>query len=109
MAPDKWMDTERENLAELELSLFANAGILDAMTSAFEEAIWKSAANHFLGAGLESVCPNLGPAQSAKRWLPKQGMYKEAKALDCIVCGGVLTDSRKGGARVGETHGRSDT
>ena len=89
VAPDKWMDTERKNLAELEWSLFANVGILDAMTSAFEQATWKSVSSHFLGAGLESGCPDLGQAQSAKRWLTKQSMHKEAKALDCIVCGGV--------------------
>ena len=79
------MDTEQANLAELEWSTFANTGILDAMTSAFEQATWRSAASHFLGAGLESGGPNLGLAQSAKRWLTKNGMYKAAKALDCIV------------------------
>ena len=92
------MDTEKANLAELEWSLFANAGILKTITVAFEQSSWKSAASHFLGAGLEAGCPNMGPAKAAKQWLTKQSMYKEAKALDCIVCGRVWTEARKGGA-----------
>ena len=35
-------------------------------------------------------------------------MYKEAKALDCIVCGEVLTDSRKGGAQQCNICGSND-
>ena len=41
VAPDKWMDTEKENLAELEWSPFANAGILEAMSVAIEKSTWK--------------------------------------------------------------------
>ena len=58
------MDAERENLAELEWSLFANAGILEAMSVALEKSTWKSAASHFMGAGLEAGCPNMGPARN---------------------------------------------
>ena len=36
-APDRWVDTEKANLAELEWSLFANAGILEAMAAAIEK------------------------------------------------------------------------
>ena len=95
VSPDKWMDAEKANLAELEWSPFANAGILEAMSNALEQAAWKAAAQHFLGAGLEAGCPNLSPAASAKQWLIKQDMFKEAKALDCIVCGGIWTEARK--------------
>ena len=63
------------------------------MTAPIEKSIWKSAASHFLGAGLEAGCLNLGLANSVKQRLTKQGMYKEAKALDCIVCGGVWTEA----------------
>ena len=98
VAPDKWITADSSAYADLERSAFANAGILDALTSEFERAAWRPAGKHFLGAGLESGIPNLEPTRSATRWLLKRDLWKEVKALDCIVCGGVWA-----GFRIGES------
>ena len=36
--PSKWMDAEKENLAELEWATFANAGITEAVAAAPENS-----------------------------------------------------------------------
>ena len=61
---------------------------------AFEQAAWRSAAQHLLGGGLQGGIPSLEPAQSARKWLLKHERWAEVKALDCIVCGGIWTDFR---------------
>ena len=37
--PNKWMDAEKENMAELEWARFANAGITEAVAAALQTAI----------------------------------------------------------------------
>ena len=94
--PNRWMDGGKDNLAELEWATFANTAITEAVAEELERLAWRDAASHFLGAGLETGTPNLDPARAARKWLLKNSMFKEVKALDVIVCGGVWTDSRKG-------------
>ncbi len=94
VAPDKWIDAAGDQYAELGWSPFANASILDTLTVAFERAAWVSASSHFLGRGLESGTPVLEPARSARRWFRKRELWKELKALDCVVCGGVWSGFR---------------
>ena len=48
--PDKWMDSQKANLADLEWLLLANTGISEAIAAALENSTWKSAAIYFLGA-----------------------------------------------------------
>ena len=83
----------------MEWTSFANVGILDASTKAFEQAAWRSASKHFIGRGLGSGVPNLEPARSARRWLLKRERRKEVKASDCVVCGGIWDDFRMQGTQ----------
>ena len=78
--PNKWMDAEKEGLAELEWATFANAAITEAVAAALETSAWKAASHNFLGAGLETGSPNLEPARAAKRWLIKNNLFKRSKS-----------------------------
>ncbi len=95
--PNRWIDASGTEYAELEWSSFANTGILDRLTRAFETCTWTSASGHYLGGGLESGIPTLDPARAARKWFLKQERWKEVKALDCVVCGGVWAEHRHGG------------
>ena len=94
--PDKWITEDGREYGELEWSEYANAGILETLSRAFETATWRSAAPHFLGGGLAHGTPSLEPARSARRWLAKRERYAEVKALDCVICGGVWAGCRSG-------------
>ncbi len=52
VAPDHWFSAGGTELAELDWAPFANAGIREALAMAFEQAAWRSAAQHLLGGGL---------------------------------------------------------
>ena len=97
VSPDKWIAPGGTEYAELGWSEFANAAILDELVVAFERAAWRSASDHFLGGGLETGIPGLEPARAVRRWLIKNEQWKEVKALDCVVCGGVWSDLHTNG------------
>ncbi len=96
VAPDRWISIDGSEYAELDWSPYANVGILQALAAGLEAAAWRSAARHFLGQGLETGAPSIAPARAARRWLLKQERWKEVKALDCVVCGGVWAAFRTG-------------
>ena len=105
IGPDKWISRDGEEYAELAWSEHANAAILDTLADDLERVAWHSASNHFLGSGLESGTPSLDPARSARQWLRKRQRWKEVKALDVVVCGGVWGDFRKDGHEMCERCG----
>ena len=94
VSPDKWISRTHTEYAELDWSPFANTGILEALAQDFESSVWLAAEAHFLGRGLGRGVPNLAPALAARKWLLKRERWKEAKALDVVVCGGVWDSFR---------------
>ena len=59
-----------------------------------ETKIWREASNHFMGRGHDEGIPSLEPARTARRKLVKDSRYKQAAALDKIVCGGAWFHGR---------------
>ncbi len=95
--PSCWLAPSRDQYADLdEENGNADAVIMEAIQNSAEEAVWKAAARHYLGAGLEEGAPSLGPAAEAKRWFVRHGRPEEAKAVDIVVCGGAWPGGRDG-------------
>ncbi len=94
--PDRWISPDGSEYAGLQWAPHANVAILVALEAVFIAAAWRSAQRHFLGKGLEAGTPDLGPARSARQWLRKHERWKEVKALDQVVCGGIWDEFRMG-------------
>ena len=72
----------------------ATAAICRFLEQSLIDGLWKKAASHFGGRGLEQGRPDFTPARKARRWLVKRGLILESKALDVLVCGGAAPGAR---------------
>ena len=66
-----------------------NLKIMEAEEKSAEIRVWRKAADHTFGSGLEEGPPYLDAARQARNWFIKRERYVEAKAVDTIVCGGI--------------------
>ena len=65
--------------------------------------VWRRAAKHALGAGLETGTPALKPAADARRWCLQHKRYDAARAVEAAVRGAIWnTDSSCTTCRCGQ-------
>ncbi len=94
--PARWLAPDGATDADLEeTDGGAQNDVDEAIQFSAETAVWRTAASHFLGGGLEEGTPSLRAAKEARSWFVRRGRAAEAKALDAVVCGGTWP----GGAR----------
>ena len=74
----------------------ADEVITDCIRDIGREKAWRDAAEHYLGAGLDTGIPSLGPARRAPRRLLKEANWLEVKALDRAICGAAWHHGREG-------------
>ncbi len=100
-APDKWLDESRTQYADLnDAAPEAGPQIVLAVRRSAQRAVWRKAAEHHLGRGLEEGVPSMEAARAAKKWLNRRHQKAEAKALDAIICGGLWHGGRAGLQRI---------
>ncbi len=100
-APDKWLDESRTQYADLnDAAPEAGPQIVLAVRRSAQRAVWRKAAEHHLGRGLEEGVPSMEAARAAKKWLNRRHQKAEAKALDAIICGGLWHGERAGLQRI---------
>ena len=105
-SPDTWFVNEgaKEENAVLSGKPFESEMVIRRFGRDVETSIWKEAASHYMGMGLEKGTPSLEPAKATRRKLVKDGRYKEAAALDKLVCGGAWFHGRgKAGQEIHRT------
>ncbi len=89
VSPSRWLSPDKSTHADLEDDDPQAAWQIEqAVERSARRAVWKAAAAHHLGAGLEEGIPSFEPAKQARKWLTRRGRTAEAKALDVVVCGG---------------------
>ena len=64
--------------------------IVEAIEKSAEIRVWRKAAAHTFGSGLEEGVPYLDAPRQARNWFLKHERFAEAKAVDHIVCGGLF-------------------
>ena len=97
--PDHWIVENGEQEAVLKNKPGDTEQILRALKTDIEERLWIKAASHHLGAGLEKGTPSFEGARRARQHLVKTGLFKEAGALDAVICGGAWHDGRSAQSR----------
>ena len=70
---------------EISKNPFAKFAIIAKAQNDLQEQVWKDAANHEHGKGLESGIPSLQSARETVKYLRKHGFYAGAKALEFVV------------------------
>ncbi len=93
--PDKWLVEDRSTYADLsEQAPEAASQILQTIRASAMDAVWRGAASHWLGKGLELGTPSFAAARAARKWLIKHHQAAEVRALDTILCGGAWCGGR---------------
>ncbi len=93
--PARWLASCRSTYADADDGdPNAHAQILQAVRRSAQDAVWRRAAAHHLGRGLEEGLPQLEPARKARKWLTRRGLAAEARALDTVLCGGAWHGGR---------------
>ncbi len=94
--PDRWLTEDRTQYADLsETAPEAGGQIELQLKMAAKRVLWRGAAGHHLGGGLDHGIPSFGAAREARRWLIKHHRPAEVKALDQVVCGGLWCGGRE--------------
>ncbi len=94
--PDRWLTEDRTQYADLsEAAPEAGGQIELQLKLAAKRVLWRGAAGHHLGGGLDEGIPSFEAAREARRWQIKHHRPAEAKALDQVVCGGVWCGGRE--------------
>ena len=68
-----WLDPDKKMAATIQDIPSVRREILGCVVSYASRAIWKKAAEHFGGAGLETGPPDFAPARQARRLMVKAG------------------------------------
>jgi hypothetical protein len=84
--PDLWKVEEGLNV-EVSKHPFARFQTQARAHHDLQEQVWKRAATHEHGAGLESGIPSLLAARHAMKYLKKHGYFVEARALEYVLVG----------------------
>ena len=89
-APDQWTapNGDRVNLSTTQP--YTLVSMIGALQGQISESLWKDAAKHRFGSGLERGTPDFAMARKAKKYLIKKGNYDAASALDFIVSGATM-------------------
>ena len=98
--PDKWVrviGNDEKELAKITENPHETRAVLRAFGQDVEFEIWRKAAKHYLGRGLENGPPSMEAARRAKKTLVKEGRYREAASLDKVVCGANWFQDRMNG------------
>ncbi len=94
--PDRWLTEDRTRYADLsDPAPEAGAQIELQVKLAAKRLLWRGAASHHLGRGLEEGIPSFEAARVARKWLVRHHRPAEVKALDQVVCGGVWCGGRE--------------
>ena len=92
--PDYFVDTDRQEVAVIGKSDYQDLAIGDAFTLAAERLVWKQAAKHYAGEGLEQGQRLVtSRARAHKRHL-KDGKLDAYKCIDRVIAGGAAVGSR---------------
>ncbi len=95
VAPNRLLTADRQTMEDLDdAAPNAATQIADAVEESAAGAVWRAAASHYLGSGLEEGEPSLCPASDARRKLISSRKPAHAKALDAVVCGGLWHSGR---------------
>ncbi len=95
-APDRWR-SPRAEMAMVSATPYANALIKQELRSDMEAVVANEAEEHADGQGIGRSI-NLGPARAAQRFFIREGRWREAAAVDAIVCGTIWDPKpREGG------------
>ena len=100
-APDRWTITtdQKGNATQW---IYLNCGgcvrfeVTARATNDAQVLLWKKAAEHAYGSGLETGIPSLEPAKSTIRNFRKKGFATEAKALETVLVGSYRPDGKEG-------------
>ncbi len=84
-APDRWLSPKGE-MALVGATPYANAHVRAEVRSDLEAAAAREASEHAVGEGIGD-CVRLGLARAAKRFFLKHRRWRDAAAVDHIVCG----------------------
>ena len=76
----------------------ADLEIAQHVRRAAEAKVWRQAAAHYRGEGLQHGTPSIKPLRNALAWLKKRGLREEAAALSTAACGGSFFGQRLGEA-----------
>ena len=100
-APDRWvLATDLKGNATQWVDLSCGGSVRFQVTAkASNDAqilLWKKAAAHAYGSGLETGIPSLEPAKSTIRSFRKKGFASEAKALETVMVGSYRFDCKEG-------------
>ena len=90
--PNRW--TKNEYLAIIGESPADDIQISTAMERDIENEIWKKAAHHYLGGGLEKGTPSFKQAEKARKKFIKEERFEEAQALDAVLAAGTWHHGR---------------
>ena len=89
--PDYWVtervDGKATQWASLNKSGFTRFQIMTKATFDAQNIVWKNAAAHAYGEGLESGIPSFEPARRATRFLRSKGFHLAAQGLETALVG----------------------
>ena len=84
--PDLWLFEEGLNVG-ISNSPFARFQTIARAQVDMQNELWKQAAKHEHGGGLETGIPSMQSARNATKYLRKHGYYTEATALEYVLVG----------------------
>ena len=79
---------------------WAKHAVLESARKQAASSLWRNAAHHFGGEGLDTGTSSFAPAANIRKQFVRDGKFDQAKALDMIVCGGATPGSRFEGLEV---------
>ena len=74
-ALNRWRAPGGEMEAVVTNDSWTKTAVVDYFRQTVEQALWREAAQHFAGGGLESGRPGFGPARRAVNYLNKHGPH----------------------------------
>ena len=79
VAPDQWVRLDNNGYTRFQINACA--------FEVGQHLAWTTAAKHSYGGGLETGVPSFEAARRAERYFKKNGLRKEAQALEEIIVG----------------------
>ena len=92
--PSRWRTPDRRQIAIIDRDGAASGEVVHCFKQTVLDVLWREAANHFAGKGLEAGNPSFQGALVAKRILCRLGRFDLVSALECVIVGGASCGSR---------------